>query len=159
MADTSESGVRVFESIADLAQAVGSPLGHSEWHVVRQAQVDDFADATGDHQWIHVDPARAATSPFGGTIAHGYLTLAMLPMLAAEIYRVEGVGTALNYGVDKVRFPAPLPVGSSIRAAAELVSATPVAGDGIQFVVRFTVEADGSERPVCVAETIRRLIP
>ncbi|MGO0575499.1 MaoC family dehydratase [Ornithinimicrobium panacihumi] len=159
MADTSETHPRVYRSIEELEQAVGSTLGRSGWYVVDQERVDAFADATGDHQWIHVDPHRAAASPFGGTIAHGYLTLSMLPMLAAEIYRVEGVGTALNYGLDKVRFPAPLPVGARIRATAELVSATPVSQDGMQFVVRFTVEAEGYERPVCVADTIRRLIP
>ena len=150
--------MRVFRGIAELEAAVGSHLGYSAWHTVTQEQIDLFAEATGDHQWIHVDPQRAAAGPFGGTIAHGYLTLSLLPALVQELYRVEGVRMGVNYGLNKVRFPAPLPVGSAVRATAELVSAEPVPG-GYQLVSRVTVSADGSDKPCCVAETVTRLYP
>ncbi|GGU96392.1 MULTISPECIES: MaoC family dehydratase [Kitasatospora] len=145
----------IFASLADLTAAVGTVLGTSEWHTVDQARIDLFAEATGDHQWIHVDPARAKESPFGSTIAHGYLTLSLIPVLAKECYGVEGVRMALNYGSEKVRFPAPVPVGTALRATAELVSATEVPG-GVQAVVRFTVVSEESAKPHCVAETITR---
>ncbi|MEV4611243.1 MaoC family dehydratase [Kitasatospora sp. NPDC049258] len=144
-----------FASLADLAAAVGTELGSSEWHTLDQQRVDLFAEATGDHQWIHVDPARAKESPFGGTIAHGYLTLSLIPVLAKECYQVDGVRMALNYGSDKVRFPAPVPVGSAVRATAVLASAEEVPG-GLQVVVRFTITSEGSPKPHCVAETITR---
>jgi acyl dehydratase len=145
----------IFASLADLAAAVGTELGTSEWHVVDQKRVDLFAEATGDHQWIHVDPERAKEGPFGTTIAHGYLTLSLIPVLAKECYSVEGVRMAVNYGSDKVRFPAPVPVGSSVRATAELVSATEVTG-GLQAVVRFTISGKDGGKPHCVADTITR---
>ncbi|MBF9066584.1 MaoC family dehydratase [Streptacidiphilus fuscans] len=145
----------IFASLADLAAAVGTELGTSEWHVVDQKRVDLFAEATGDHQWIHVDPERAKDGPFGTTIAHGYLTLSLIPVLAKECYGVEGVRMAVNYGSDKVRFPAPVPVGSSVRATAELVSATEVPG-GLQAVVRFTISGKDGGKPHCVADTITR---
>ncbi|MER7703142.1 MaoC family dehydratase [Kitasatospora sp. NPDC097605] len=144
-----------FASLAELTAAVGTELGTSQWHTVDQARIDLFAEATGDHQWIHVDPQRAKESQFGSTIAHGYLTMSMIPVLAKECYGVEGVRMALNYGSEKVRFPAPLPVGTAIRAKAELVSATEVAG-GVQAVVRFTITSAESAKPHCVAETITR---
>ncbi|MER8182070.1 MaoC family dehydratase [Kitasatospora sp. NPDC094015] len=144
-----------FASPAALAAAVGTELGTSEWHTLDQQRVDLFAEATGDHQWIHVDPARAKESPFGGTIAHGYLTLSLIPVLAKECYQVEGVRMALNYGSDKVRFPAPVPVGTAVRATAVLVSAEEVAG-GLQAVVRYTITSEDSPKPHCVAETITR---
>lgn len=147
-----------FASLADLTAAVGTELGTSEWHTVDQARVNLFAEATGDHQWIHVDPVRAKDSPFGGTIAHGYLTLSLLPVLAKECYGVEGIAMALNYGSDKVRFPAPLPVGTAVRATAVLVSADEVPG-GVQAVVRFTISSEASPKPHCVAETITRFYP
>lgn len=144
-----------FASLADLTAAVGTELGTSEWHTVEQERIDLFAEATGDHQWIHVDPVRAATSAFGSTIAHGYLTLSMIPVFAKECYSVDGVRMALNYGSERVRFPAPVPVGTAVRATAELLSATEVPG-GVQVVVRFTVTSAGSAKPHCVAETITR---
>ncbi|MFB7471800.1 MaoC family dehydratase [Kitasatospora sp. NPDC056184] len=144
-----------FASLAELTAAVGTELGTSQWHTVEQARIDLFAEATGDHQWIHVDPQRAKESQFGSTIAHGYLTMSMIPVLAKECYGVEGVRMALNYGSEKVRFPAPLPVGTAIRAKAELVSATEVPG-GVQAVVRFTITSGASAKPHCVADTITR---
>ncbi|WP_371501018.1 MaoC family dehydratase [Kitasatospora sp. NBC_00374] len=144
-----------FASLTDLAAAVGTELGTSAWHTIDQQRVDLFAEATGDHQWIHVDPARAKESPFGGTIAHGYLTVSLIPVLAKECYQVEGVRMALNYGSDKVRFPAPVPVGSAVRATALLLSVEDVPG-GVQAVVRFTITSEGSPKPHCVAETITR---
>ncbi|KQV04692.1 MULTISPECIES: MaoC family dehydratase [unclassified Kitasatospora] len=147
-----------YASLADLTAAVGTELGTSEWHTIDQARVDLFAEATGDHQWIHVDPVRAKESAFGGTIAHGYLTLSLIPVLAKECYAVEGIRMALNYGSEKVRFPAPVPVGTAIRATAELISAEQVAG-GVQAVVRYTITSEGSPKPHCVAETITRFYP
>ncbi|MEV7177167.1 MaoC family dehydratase [Kitasatospora sp. NPDC093679] len=144
-----------FASLADLKAAVGTELGTSEWHTIGQEQVNLFAEATGDHQWIHVDPARAKESPFGGTIAHGYLTLSLIPVLAKECYGVEGIAMALNYGSEKVRFPSPVPVGTAVRATAELLSADEVPG-GVQALVRFTISSEGSPKPHCVAETITR---
>jgi acyl dehydratase len=144
-----------YASLEDLAAAVGTELGSSDWHLVDQKRVDLFAEATGDHQWIHVDPERAKDGPFGTTIAHGYLTLSLIPVLAKECYSVEGVRMAVNYGSDKVRFPAPVPVGSSVRATAELVSADEVPG-GLQVVVRFTIVGQDGGKPYCVADTITR---
>ncbi|MCX4756672.1 MaoC family dehydratase [Kitasatospora purpeofusca] len=145
----------IFASLAELTAAVGTELGTSQWHTLDQARIDLFAEATDDHQWIHVDPERAKETQFGSTIAHGYLTMSMIPALAKECYGVEGVRMALNYGSEKVRFPAPVPVGTAIRATAELVSATEVSG-GVQAVVRFTITSAGSAKPHCVAETITR---
>ncbi|MFJ5880505.1 MaoC family dehydratase [Kitasatospora cineracea] len=147
-----------FASLADLTAAVGTELGTSEWHTVDQDRVNLFAEATGDHQWIHVDPERAEQTPFGGTIVHGYLTLSLLPVLAKECYGVEGIAMALNYGSDKVRFPAPLPVGTAVRATALLVSAEQVPG-GVQATVRFTIASEASAKPHCVAEAITRFYP
>jgi acyl dehydratase len=144
-----------FASLAEFTAAVGTELGTSEWHTVDQHRIDLFAEATGDHQWIHVDPERAKEGPFGTTIAHGYLTLAMIPVLSHECYRVEGVQMAVNYGSAKVRFPAPVPVDSTIRGTAELVSAEEVTG-GVQAVVRFTIAGPDGGKPYCVAETITR---
>ncbi|WP_269664846.1 MaoC family dehydratase [Streptacidiphilus rugosus] len=151
-------GVKVFHGIAELEQAVGTHLGYSGWHTVTQQQIDTFAEATGDHQWIHVDPVRAAGGPFGTTIAHGYLTLSLVPMLVWEIYTVEGITMGVNYGSNKVRFPAPVPVGSKLRAGVELVSVTPGSG-GYQVVARVTVEREGGDRPVCVADAVSVLVP
>ena len=149
--------MRVFNGIDELEEAVGEQLGHSEWHTVTQEKVDQFADATGDHQWIHVDPERAKAGPFGGTIAHGYMTLSLLPMLNAQIYRIDGLTMGINYGTNKVRFPAPVPVGSRVRAGAELVEVTPNA-QGAQAVVRTTIEVEGGEKPACVAESVVVLV-
>lgn len=145
-----------FDSIAALETAVGQHLGYSDWMLIDQQRVNQFADATNDHQYIHVDPEAAAKSPFGGPIAHGYLTLALAVPLVAEIYQVDGVSTAVNYGTNKVRFPAPVPVGSMLRAGAELKSVTPVTG-GVQVELVVTFEIEGGTKPVCVAETVARL--
>jgi len=147
--------VRVFESVADLHGAVGEHIGHSEWHVVSQEQVSAFADATGDHQWIHVDPARAAAGPFGSTVAHGYLTLSLIPMLASEVYRVGGVRMGVNYGLNRVRFPAPLPTGSRVRAGIRVLTIEDIEG-GVHMVNEVTLEREDGDKPVCVAETISR---
>jgi acyl dehydratase len=147
--------MRVFASPADLHDAVGEHLGSSEWHAVDQAQVNLFADATGDHQWIHVDPERAKDGPFGTTIAHGFLVLSLVPMLASQVYSLDGVRMGINYGLNKVRFTAPVPTGSKVRASVRLLSVDDIA-DGVHVVNQVTVELEGSEKPCCVAETVSR---
>ncbi|MFD6877571.1 MULTISPECIES: MaoC family dehydratase [unclassified Streptomyces] len=149
------AGPRVFTSAEELRAGIGEPLGPSGWLEVDQKRIDLFADATGDHQWIHVDPERAASGPFGSTIAHGYLTLSLLPSLVPQIMLVEGMRMGINYGVDKVRFPAPVPVGSRLRATALITSVTEV-GEGVQVAATVTVEREGAEKPVCVAESVSR---
>jgi acyl dehydratase len=138
-----------------LRDAVGEEVGVSGWHEVTQAMVDAFADVTGDHQWIHVDPARAAAGPFGTTIAHGWLTLSLAPMLLDEALTVGGVGMSINYGADRVRFPAPLPVGSRVRGRITVAAVADVAG-GVQVTLRATIEREGGEKPVCVADLLAR---
>jgi acyl dehydratase len=150
--------MRIFNDVTELGKAVGEHIGWSEPVTVTQEQVNLFADATGDHQWIHVDPERAKAGPFGGTIAHGYLTLSLVPALMQTIYRVDNLAMGINYGAEKVRFPAALPVGSTVRAGAELVSVREVA-QGAQAVVRVTVQADGVEKPVCVADIVVLFVP
>ena len=150
--------MKIFHGIEEYEQAVGTHLGHSDWHTVTQEQIDLFAEATGDHQWIHVDPQRAAEGPFGTTIAHGYLTLSLVPRLVWQVYTIEGLRMGLNYGSNKVRFPAPVPVCSRVRAGVELLSLTPTAL-GLQSVTRVTIEVDGSDKPACVAETVAVLVP
>ena len=145
--------MRVFEGIAEFEGAVGEHLGVSEWHTVTQEQIDLFADATGDHQWIHVDPHKAAKGPFGCTVAHGYLTVSLIPRLATEIFEVRGLRMAVNYGSNKVRFPSPVPADSRIRASAELVAVTRGAS-GAQATVRVAVERAGGDKPACVAEVV-----
>jgi acyl dehydratase len=149
--------MRVFSGLDSFAAAVGEHLGYSEWHTITQEQVQLFADATGDHQWIHLDTERAAAGPFGSTIAHGYLTLSLIPMFGKDIYRVDNLTMGINYGVNKVRFPQPVKVGSKVRAGAELTEVTEVPG-GKQVVVRWTIEIDDEGKPACVAETVARLI-
>jgi acyl dehydratase len=144
-------------SLSELESLVGSHLGYSDWVAVEQWRVDSFAEATGDHQWIHVDPDRAADGPYGGTIAHGYLTLSLVPVLADQVIDYAGWSAKVNYGSDKVRFPAPVRVGSRVRAGIEVVAVREVPA-GIQVVNRVTVELDGSDRPVVVAETITLLV-
>ncbi|MEE1929232.1 MaoC family dehydratase [Streptomyces sp. TRM 70351] len=146
---------RVFGSVEELRAAVGEELGPSDWLEVDQKRIDLFADATGDHQWIHTDPARAAGGPFGTTIAHGYLTLSLLPALVPQVLRVEGVRMGVNYGVNKVRFPAPVPVGSRLRARVR-VAEVAEAGGGVQLTAQVTVEREGGDKPVCVAESVSR---
>jgi acyl dehydratase len=145
-----------FESLEDLRKAVGTEVGVSDWLEIDQARINLFADATEDHQWIHVDPQAAAQGPFGTTVAHGYLTLSLLPRLSEGVVRVRGVRMGVNYGLNKVRFPAPVPVGSRVRARYELVSVDDVDNGGVQTVFRVTVERDGGDKPVCVAETVSR---
>lgn len=146
---------RIFTSADELRGAVGEQLGWSEWLEVDQKRIDLFAEATGDHQWIHVDPERAAAGPFGTTIAHGYLTLSLLPLFVPQIMRVEGMKMGVNYGANKVRFPAPVPVGSRLRATAALKDVED-AGGGVQVTAVVTVEREGGDKPVCVAESVSR---
>ena len=142
--------------LEELKALAGHDLGHTDWMQVTQERVNTFADATDDHQWIHVDPARAATGPFGGTIAHGYLTLALLIPLMGELLDVSGVRMSINYGLEKVRFPAPVPVGAKIRLGGRIESVDEVSGDGVQLTVDFTVEIEGSDKPACVARAVYR---
>jgi acyl dehydratase len=145
-----------FTSLDELRAAVGTDAGTSDWMAVDQKRIDLFAEATGDHQWIHVDPEKAAAGPFGTTIAHGYLTLSLLPALFAGLYAIPGTRMAVNYGLNKVRFPAPLPSGSRVRATAHTQAVDDVPG-GVQVVSQITVEREGGDKPVCVAETVSRL--
>jgi acyl dehydratase len=151
--------MRVFDDPATLAAAAGEHLGYSDWTTVDQARIDAFAGATGDDQWIHVDPARAAAGPFGTTIAHGFLTLSLIPALSWQVYKIEGVRMGINYGLDRVRFPAPLVSGSRVRAGVTLLSVTPAAGDALQIAAEVTLEREGGEKPVCVAQTLSRVYP
>ena len=149
--------MRVFSSLEELTAAVGEEIGPTDWVTVTQKQVDMFADATGDHQWIHVDRSRAAAGPFGGTIAHGYLTLSLVPMLASQLFHIDTMGAKLNYGVNKVRFPHPVLVGSSIRARATIAEVTDVPA-GKQMVTRYVLEIEDVAKPACVAETVVLLL-
>ena len=142
--------------VKDLTAHAGEHLGHSDWHEITQDQVNLFADATGDHQWIHVDPERAATGPFGATIAHGYLTLSIIPSILHEVIRVEGFRFGVNYGCNKVRFPSPLKVGSKARVGAAVDSVEAVGDNGAQAVLDITVETEGSDKPACVAQVVYR---
>lgn len=144
-----------FASVDALRDAIGKDLGYGDWVTIDQARINQFAEATGDHQWIHVDPQRAAQGPFKATIAHGYLTLSLLPLLTTGRVRVDGVRMGVNYGVNKVRFPAPVPVDSRVRARVEIVSVEDVGG-GVQVTSRVTVEREGGDKPVCVAESVAR---
>ena len=147
----------VLAGVEEVSAAVGRHLGYSDWIEVSQARIDEFADATGDHQWIHVDVARAASGPFGGPIAHGYLTLALSNFFLPQIVDVQGFSAGVNYGVDRVRFPAPVPAGSRVRGGAELLAASPITG-GVQTTMRVTVEIEGTEKPACVIDAISRYL-
>ncbi len=149
--------MRTFTTVDELTAAVGHPVGSSDWLLVDQERVDAFADATDDHQWIHVDRERAAASPFGGTIAHGYLTLSLLPMLGAQIFSLDTPGAKLNYGVNKVRFPAPLTVGKRVRAHASVAGVAELPA-GTQLTLGWTVEIEDEPKPACVAETVVLLL-
>ncbi|NRQ37390.1 MaoC family dehydratase [Nonomuraea sp. NN258] len=142
--------------LAELKALAGRDLGHSAWLEIGQDRVNAFADTTGDHQWIHTDPDRAAGGPFGGTIAHGYLTLALVIPLFGELLDVRGVSMSVNYGLDKLRFPSPVKVGGRIRLTGTVVSVEEVAGNGVQMLIDFIVEADGSAKPACVARAVYR---
>ena len=149
----------VFDTPADLKNAVGKQLGVSDWLEIDQQRIDKFADATGDHQWIHVDPERAKNGPFGATIAHGYLTQSLVNYFLPQIVEVHGISMGVNYGANRIRFPAPVPVGSRIRGSAELLGVEETKDGGIQATIRVTVEIEGSERPGCVIDTISRYYP
>ena len=142
--------------IDEVKANVGKELGVSDWHEVTQDEINAFADVTGDHQFIHVDPERAKETPFGGTIAHGYYTLSLLPKFSYEMFEFQGFAFGLNYGLNKVRFPAPLPVGKKVRMRAELSSADEIPG-GLQITTTATFEVEGGEKPVCVAESLSRV--
>jgi acyl dehydratase len=144
-----------FEHLADLPACVGQPLGTSDWIAVTQERIDRFAHATGDLQWIHTDPQRAAAGPFGSTIAHGFLTLALLPEMSASAFSVADARLGVNYGLNRVRFPAPVPVGSRLRGHFKLLEHTPLDG-GAQLTLEVTVEREGAAKPVCVAESVVR---
>lgn len=145
--------MRLFHGIAELEAAVGTHIGYSDWRTITQDQIDAFAHATGDHQWIHMDRERSVYGPFGSTIAHGFLTLSLVPMMVWEVYRIQGAQMGLNYGADKLRFPAPVPVESNIRAGVDVLSIAPSRG-GHQVRLRVTVERDGGDKPVCVVDTV-----
>lgn len=145
----------IVETLDDLTPLVGSELGVSDWLEITQQRIDTFADATDDHQWIHVDPARAKDGPFGTTIAHGYLTLSLIIPLWTQLLDVREVRNKLNYGLNKVRFPSPVPVGSKVRVRASLASVEEVPG-GVQLTLDAVVECDGSEKPACVAQPVFR---
>jgi acyl dehydratase len=150
--------MRIFEGVEDLEKAVGTHLGYSDWYVVTQDAIDAFAAATGDHQWIHVDPSRAADGPFGSTVAHGFLTLSLLPMLSWQVYEIRGITTGVNYGADKLRFPSPVPVDSRVRAGVELTAVTQTAV-GYQIATRVTIEREGGEKPACVVDSLAVVVP
>ena len=147
--------MKTITGLEELKQAEGEVLGTSDWHEVTQKDIDTFADVTGDHQWIHVDVERAKQTPFGGTIAHGYYTLSLVPMLGQQVFAMEGFTFALNYGLNRVRFPSPLPVGGKVRLTAKVAKVEEIAGSA-QTTLEMTLEKDGGEKPVCVAETLVR---
>jgi acyl dehydratase len=154
---STEHTATVVDTLDELTALVGRDLGTSAWLDVDQRRIDTFADATDDHQWIHVDPARAAAGPFGATIAHGYLTLALLIPLWSELLDVREVTTKVNYGLGKVRFPAPVPAGSKVRLRATLAAVDPIPG-GAQLTVDAVIERDGSAKPVCIAQPVFRFL-
>ena len=148
--------MRTITGLDELRRAEGETIGSSGWHEVTQAAIDAFADVTGDHGWIHVDPERARETPFGGTIAHGYYTLALAPMLTDQVMTLKGFAFAVNHGLDRVRFPAPLPVGARVRLTAKLAKLEDVPG-GAQMTLELTFEREGGDTPVCVARTLARV--
>ncbi|GAB4013148.1 MaoC family dehydratase [Nocardioides ultimimeridianus] len=150
--------MRVFTTFDELEQAAGEELGASEWVTIDQRRVNQFADATGDHQWIHVDLERAKQGPFGGTIAHGYLTLSLVPWLGSQVFSLQTPGAKLNYGVNKVRFPHPVLVGSKVRVHVKIATVTDIP-KGKQLTVQHTIEIDGVDKPAMIAETVVLLLP
>jgi acyl dehydratase len=145
----------IIEGIDGLKAKQGEHLGYSDWLEITQERVNEFAEATGDHQWIHVDPERAKAGPFGGPIAHGYLTISLAPMLLPQVMRVEGIQMGVNYGINKLRFPSPVPVGSKLRVGASLADVTDIEG-GAQVTVDLTFEVEGKDKPSCVAQAVYR---
>ena len=148
--------MKTFQTIADLAACIGQVVAVSDWTTITQQQVNLFADATDDHQWIHVDPEKAAAGPFGGPIAHGFLTLSLLPKFLESSFEIVGSRMGVNYGLNKVRFMAPVPVGSRLRASMKLLASEPIDNNGVQMTWEVTVEREGSGKPVCVAESLVR---
>ena len=151
--------MRIFATLAELAACTGQEVAISDWITITQQQVNLFAEATGDHQWIHVDVEKAAAGPFGGPIAHGFLTLSLLPRFFESSFDITGSRMGVNYGLNKVRFTAPVPVGSRLRGRMKLLAAEAIAGDGMQMTWEVTVEREGSAKPVCVAESLVRRYP
>jgi acyl dehydratase len=150
--------MRIFESVDDVMASVGEHLGHSSWCLVDQARIDAFADATDDRQWIHVDQVRAKAGPFGATIAHGYLSLSLVPRFVGDVLRLDGVTMLINYGANRLRFPAPVPVGARLRGGVEILALEPVAA-GYQLALRVTVEIEGQGKPACVVDTLTMVVP
>jgi acyl dehydratase len=151
--------MKTFQTIAELAACVGQEVAVSDWLTITQQQVNLFADATGDHQWIHVDPEKAAKGPFGGPIAHGFLTLSLIPKFFESSFEIVGSRMGVNYGLNKVRFTSPVPVGSRLRARMLLLATQPIDNHGVQMTWQVTVEREGSAKPVCVAESLVRRYP
>ena len=151
--------MKTFQTLSDLAACVGQEVAISDWVTITQEQVNQFAEATGDHQWIHIDVERAKQGPFGGPIAHGFLTLSLLPRFFGETLAVTEARMGVNYGLNKVRFPEPVPVGSRLRARLRLLEASPIDNQGYQFAWEVTVEREGGSKPVCVAESLARQYP
>ena len=151
--------MKTFQTLGDLAKCVGQVVAVSDWLTITQQQVNLFADATGDHQWIHVDPEKAATGPFGAPIAHGFLTLSLLPKFFESSFEITGSRMGVNYGLNKVRFTAPVPVGSRLRAHMLLLASQPIDNQGVQMTWEVTVEREGSSKPVCIAESLVRRYP
>jgi acyl dehydratase len=149
--------MRTFHTLDEVVAAAGSEIGSSDWLIVDQERIDTFADATNDHQWIHVDEARAAAGPYAGTIAHGFLTLSLLPFFANQVFALETPGVRLNYGMEKVRFPAPVPVNSRLRSHVRFGAVTEL-GSGLQVVVEHTVEIEGHPKPACVAAHVTLIV-
>ena len=148
--------MKTFQTIAELQSLVGTDLGTSDWITVTQERIQLFADATGDHQWIHLDAEKAKAGPFGTTIAHGFLTLSLLPEMAASAFQVLGTRMGVNYGLNKVRFTSPVPVGSKVRGHMKLLDAVAIEGNGMQFTWEMKIEREGSEKPSCIAESLAR---
>jgi len=148
--------MKIIDTLAELPPLVGQELAVSDWFAVTQQQIDLFAEATGDRQWIHVDPQRAQTGPFGGTIAHGFLTLSLIPKMVESALEIRGQRMSVNYGLNRVRFPSPVPAGSRLRARVKLLECEPLPDQGMQIVWQVTVEREGSDKPACVAESVTR---
>ncbi|OJV60242.1 MAG: dehydratase [Burkholderiales bacterium 68-10] len=146
----------VYKTVNDLENLVGQEIGVSDWVLIEQNRINQFAESTGDFQWIHVDPEKAKSGPFGTTIAHGFLTLSLLPSLMNGAFQIEKFSAALNYGLDKVRFPSPVPVGSRLRGKFQLASWEKIEGNGAQLKLNMTIECEGSSKPACIAEPIVR---
>jgi len=148
--------MKTFHSLAELPPLVGQELAVSDWITVTQQQINLFADATGDHQWIHVDAESAKAGPYGTTIAHGFLTLSLVPRMVESALEIRNLRLSVNYGLNRVRFPAPVPAGSRLRARIKLIECEPIPDNGMQIVWQITVERDGADKPVCVAESVTR---